>query len=380
MALTLLAQEYAAANGGSIVTLTVDHGLRPESRAEAEQVAAWMRAHGITHHILTPAHRDVSNNLQEAARIWRYDVLAEFCAQHGILHCLIAHHAGDNRETLLHSQSRGNTQDGSAGMARIRNHRGIRFLRPLLAFERAELAAFLCTKNAEWIDDPSNKNEQFARVRNRKLLQQNAAQNAVLDEALSANAAARAQRDDALAEAAVRCVMLHPLGFAEIALDKLLAFEATLASQLVADTLTTISGATHRPRAHETARLMRALQYPLKKRTLHRCEITAHKNTLLIAREPSRVAQPVTLTGSGRMTWDDRFRISYRIPNSESLTLRALGHDGRKQLNATRIPLATPSLWHLDTCVSVPYISTDCLPSVTIVFAPPKPLAGAPFW
>lgn len=385
MACALLAQHYARARNLQIVTLTVDHGLRPESRAEAEQVAAWMRARGIPHHILTPEHRPASNNLQEAARIWRYDALAEFCHAHGILHCLVAHNAGDNRETVLHSQSRGNTADGNAGMTRVRNHRGVRFLRPLLTFERAELEHYLRAQQAEWINDPSNQNRRFARVRNRAALAQSPAQVAALHAMLEVQAAARRARDEALAEAAIRCVTLHPLGFATIDLHVLHELENNLASQLIADLLTTIGGNTQRPRAHETARLMQSLAEPFKKRTLHRCEITRSGDTLTIARELARVAAPITLTGSGNVTWDDRFRIHYSLPANCIYTLRPLGNDGRKQLTTHHAPLttpfATPSLWHLDELVHVPYITPQ--PAgirFTLGFAPPKPLAPAPFW
>jgi tRNA(Ile)-lysidine synthase len=388
MALTLLAQQWAKQNGVTMVALTVDHRLRPESSAEAAQVAAWMRARGIAHHILTPEHAAHSPNLQENARQWRYDALADYCRTHGILHCLLAHHAGDNRETVHHHLARGETADGPSGMGQARNYCGVRFLRPLLACERPDLEAYLRAQGCAWVDDPSNHNPRFARVRTRTVLAQDAALAASLDAQLADARTARTARDRALAEAAMQSISLHPLGFAELDLERLRALEPALASQLLADSLRTIDGGPHRPRARDTARLMEALHAPnFTRRTLNRCELRLNSGRLRIAREMARVAAPMILQGSGECVWDGRFTLRYALEEPASLTLRALGQDGRTQLRARfsfhdTIPLSSPSLWHLDELLFVPHITGNSspLPRLVIGFAPAKPLAAAPFW
>ena len=385
MALALLAHEWATSRGGHITTLTVDHCLRPESTAEAQQVAKWMGESGIQHHILTPHHADISNNLQEAARAWRYDALAEYCRAHGILHCLIAHHAGDQRETVALHTARGETSDGASGMALVRNYRGVRFLRPLLGIEKENLKKFLHDHAAQWVEDPSNANTDFARVRMRQQLAGDAAQSAALSTQAMEEGAARASRDDALAVAAMRLVTIHPLGFADLMLDGLLALEPTLATQLLADILATISGATERPRGKDTLRLAEALRAnETKKRTLHGCEITVKNGIIRTARELARVAAPITLSGKGQLQWDERFDVAYDLPSGAHLHLGALGSQGRKQLS-TSVPASTPAVSHLDEAPMLPHMATGRVPLpfegwARIGFAPPKPLAAAPFW
>lgn len=383
LALTLLAEDWVRAHGGRITTLTVDHALRPESRHEAEEVAGWMRARGIAHHILTPEHTPHSNNLQETARAWRYAALADFCRAEGILHCLIAHNAGDNRETVAHNIARGDTADGTSGMRAVHALHGVRFLRPLLTTERAELEQFLRTHDTPWINDPSNQNPRFARVRTRNALQNDALRVAQLDAVIHRETAARRTRDEALAHAAAACVTLSPLGFADINLEAWHMLEPMLRSQLLADCITTIGGHTNRPRAHDTARLVEAALSPtMRKRTLGQCEITRMGDCLRIARETARVEAPMTLHGEGKARWDGRFFIDHRLPAHTSLTLRALGADGKKQLRHHGLPLSTPSLWHLDELLFVPHIGMpqEQLHAVTIGFTPAKPLAAAPFW
>ena len=385
MALVVLAHDWARECGGHVTALTVDHGLRAESRAETEQVAAWMAARGIAHYILTPPHTPDSNNLQEAARGWRYDAIAAWCRAHGVLHCLLAHHAGDQRETVAHNLTRGDTADGASGMACARNYRGVRFLRPLLAVEKSDLEDYLRAQSAPWIEDPSNQNPRFARVRTRTALRIDEARRITLTHRAQEEGAARAERDLAHAHIAAALVTLHPAGYAEFFIGAWRALAPDSATQLLADLLTTVSGAIHRPRASDTGRLAQALHGEFQRRTLHGCEITQRDGIVCIARETARVAPPLALSGHGTFTWDNRFRVHYTLPASLTLTLRALGADGKKQLGRSLIPLATPSLWYLDTLLHVPHISPAPLrlPSdvhVTIGFAPAKPLAAAPFW
>ncbi len=382
MALALLADAWARARGGRITALTVDHGLRAESAAEAQQVAQWMQARGIAHHTLTPPLEHDARNLQESARERRYNALAEWCRDHEVLHCLLGHHAGDQRETIALMTARGDTADGNCGMSAARNYRGVRFLRPLLTLEKETLEDFLRAQEVAWVEDPSNQNPAFARVRIRTELGADEAARNTLTQHGTTAAAQRRARDAALANAAMRMVTLHPQGFAELDYAQWHALDATLASQLVADLLTTIGGHSRRPRGHETTRLCEALHRAETRATLHGCDITRHKSTVRIARELARCEPAITINGEGQQRWDNRFHVRYALPTNSHFTLRALGAEGQKQLGSAALPSATPSLWHLDELCFVPHMY-DTLPAaaqITIGFEPAKPLAAAPFW
>ncbi len=143
---------------------TVDHGLRPESAAEASLVAQRCRALGVPCDVLTvdvKAARGPHVSLQEAARNVRLQALEESASLHGCARVALAHTADDQAETVLFRILRGT---GLAGLAGIPYQRGI-FIRPLLDVRRAAILAYLGKRRVPFIEDPSNRNRHFARVR-----------------------------------------------------------------------------------------------------------------------------------------------------------------------------------------------------------------------
>ena len=101
LSLVLLASHWAACRGGKVTALSVDHGLRAESRLEVEQVKKWMRIKGIDHHILSWEERKPVSGLQAAARNARYKLMTDWCREASVLHLLIGHTLDDQAETLL---------------------------------------------------------------------------------------------------------------------------------------------------------------------------------------------------------------------------------------------------------------------------------------
>lgn len=170
MACTLLAHAWATARGGHITALTVDHGLRPESRAEAEQVAGWMRARGIAHHILTPPLLPAIHNPQSQARTRRYSALLEYCRNAAIPYLLLGHHADDQAETVALQRHRGESPASRAGMAFVTTRGEAALVRPLLGTRKRALVNYLQAQQAEWVEDPSNARSDYARNRLRQAL------------------------------------------------------------------------------------------------------------------------------------------------------------------------------------------------------------------
>ena len=169
LALLLLA---AATRPGQIEAATVDHALRPGSRAEAEQVAEICAARAIPHTILT-ARWTVPpvGNIQARARAERYALLGEWAQARGLAAVATAHHADDQAETLLMRLARGS---GVTGLAATRPRRplteGVDLIRPLLGWRKTDLIAIVANAGLTPIDDPSNHDPRHDRSRMRAVL------------------------------------------------------------------------------------------------------------------------------------------------------------------------------------------------------------------
>ena len=171
LALLLLAH---AAFPGRVGAATVDHGLRPESVAEAEAVARLCGGIGVPHRILPARVEAAGEGLQAAARAARYAALADWMGEEGLPLLLTAHHCDDQAETLLMRLSRGS---GVAGLAGVRAAGGVpgtggrlRLCRPLLGWRRRELQAVVEAAGVEAAVDPGNSDERFDRARLRRRL------------------------------------------------------------------------------------------------------------------------------------------------------------------------------------------------------------------
>lgn len=172
MALALLLSEWAGERGYPLTSLIVDHGLRPEAADEARFVASTLKPLGFSHKILVWGGVKPKTRLQEMARTARYALMADYCSRKKIRHLFVAHHANDQAETILFRLAKGSGVDGLAGMHKTSHYEDGQLLicRPLLPVSHTDLLATCRNHKMEWIEDPSNKNERYARVRLRNIL------------------------------------------------------------------------------------------------------------------------------------------------------------------------------------------------------------------
>ncbi|MFN8722592.1 MAG: tRNA lysidine(34) synthetase TilS [Rhodospirillales bacterium] len=395
LALCLLLDRWTRDRGGSVLALTVDHGLRAAAAGEAAAVGAFCAARGIPHRVLRVAGPAPDAGLQAWARRARHALLEAACEAEGILHLALAHHADDQGETLLLRLARGSGPDGLAGMGALRETGAVRLVRPLLGVPRAALAAVCAEAGVGWVADPSNDDPRFARARLRAVAPHLAAEG--LSGASLAAVAARAGRVRAFVEGATadllaRAATVHEAGFVRLDPACLRTADREIARRALAAALAVV-GAADRP-AREAAvdrMLDLAVGDGAAPGTLAGARVLRWRGAIVVCREPAAMAGPRDVTAAGPSLWDHRFRITPAGPTG-GLSVGAAGPGGpaRDRPEARALPgpvrAALPALRLHGTTVAVPHLGwwspaaeAAGLRGTVVTFAPRVALSAAPF-
>ena len=377
LALLVLASQWAAKSKTRfVIAYTVDHGLRKASASEARQCAAFAKSLGVTHRILRWKGDKPSSGIQAAARDARYALLTDACTRDKIQDLLTAHHLDDQAETFLLRLARGSGVDGLAAMSATRQLNGnVRLLRPLLDVPRENLRAVVTRAGLTPIEDPSNDNPRFDRIKARRLMV-DLVSLGLTRERLADTAANMARARTALEEATQALLSassaLHDSGTIDTDADALLAAPDDIALRALGDILKSVGGTDYAPRFDALTSLYEALASGAlsKARTLNGCRLIATRGRLIATRETSAAlkAASVTLTSGASALWDGRFSVSLKArPKSKTIyEVRALGPDGLKAVRALKLPepqipksaLPTlPALWEGKRLVAAPHVA-----------------------
>ena len=343
--------EHAAAFGWVLSVATVDHGLRPEAADEARMVSQRCADLGIAHQTLRWDHAGaVSGNLMDAARRARYRLLADWAQ--GLGRVAVAHTADDQAETVLMGLSRAAGLDGLAGLRPQWDVAGVRFLRPFLAVTRAEMQSYLADCGVVWVDDPTNDDMAFDRVKARRAmlaLRGLGVTPAKIARVARNLAAVQADLRGMVADAAARVVTeaAGALVFDRVGFS---ALPDEVARRLAQGALLWLSGEAYAPRGASVVRFVKAVRDG-HGATLAGCRLLRGGQ---VVREPRAAGGPVPVG----QVWDGRWRV--QGPGGD---VRALGADGLGQVPDWRAQgisrdaaLVLPGVWEGDKLIAAPLL------------------------
>lgn len=151
--------EALVRTGRRPVVLHVDHGWRPESRAEAKTVGALARRYGLA---FVATRLRPAKKTEAAARAARYAFFARAVKKAGLRDLVLAHHADDQVETFLLQLLRG-AGSGARGMDAVGARGSLTLHRPWLAIWKTEILAYARARKLAWSDDPTNLDPRHRR-------------------------------------------------------------------------------------------------------------------------------------------------------------------------------------------------------------------------
>ncbi|MCQ8240412.1 tRNA lysidine(34) synthetase TilS [Rhizosaccharibacter radicis] len=366
LCLALLASRWRP---GGVIALVVDHGLRPESAAEAALTLRRLATLRIPARLLSIAGLPLGPALASRARDARYAALASACREAGIVDLMLGHHENDQLETVLMRLDAASGLGGLAGMPALAERLGLRLVRPLLGVPPERLRATLRHEGVAWVEDPSNRDPRAERTRARARL---GADPALRQQIASRAAEARALRfreSIRSAEFLAGHASLRPEGYALLAAG---AWPASVLGALIV----TVAGR----------------RYPVASGALERLGAGLRACTLggvrllpagragrdagleegwMMVREAGAVAGPVPagsgVTGSGvagpgvagpGVVWDHRFELRAAGPLPRNAMIGAFG--SRRPPVRADLPSAVlavlPALWLGDRLLAMPAI------------------------
>jgi len=311
---------------------TIDHGLRAESADEARHVAALCTSLGVPHIVRRWQGEKPKNGIMAAAREARYGLLADIAAEISADVVVTAHTLDDQRETLAMRAARLSEGEGGAGTGiaeALLFDRRVWIVRPFLACRRADIRAYLTRRGMAWLDDPSNEDVRYERVRTRKRLAQDTAPLFAPDAA-----AARAALSTEAAAWLDRHVTVHAHVLCAISRDALAVDEVVL-SYALSHLAAVFGGEPYGPGRERMRRILDFIgEGKPGRRTAGGILFDLRRDGLYLMRE-SRDIQPLVLAPGADGVWDGRFRIVNHGP--AAVRIEAAGARGAAELSE-RLP------------------------------------------
>ncbi len=170
LALCFLTKIYSIKKNLKVEYFHIDHKLRHNSTNEAKFVKLLLKKLPVNLEILPWIGKKPKSNIQSIARNKRYDLLIKKAKKLKINNILLGHHKDDLIENFFIRILRGSGLNGIVSFDQKANQQNINLIRPLLKFSKVDLEKITKKVFKNYVDDPSNKNDEFKRVKIRKFI------------------------------------------------------------------------------------------------------------------------------------------------------------------------------------------------------------------
>ena len=269
----------------------IDHKLRKNSYDEAKKVKLVLKKFKINSNIIIWKGKKPNSNIQSIARKERYFLLNKACKKYNINNLLIGHHRDDKDENFFIRLTRGSGLKGLVSFNKntYNNSLNLKILRPLINLEKKDLIFISKKVFSFYIEDPSNNNENFQRIRIRKFMKNLEKEGfdknklkKTIDNLESSDQAIRYYVDQNIKKNSIYLKNTNKsilnLNFFNQPLD--------ISFRSLSETLLSISGRYYSPRGKSVLSIISKIKSNnFQKTTLGRCYIEKVNKTILISKE-----------------------------------------------------------------------------------------------
>ena len=171
----------------NFISIICNHNIRQTSHKESQDVRNYLIKNNIDSQILNIQNINTTKNLENNARIARYEAIFEYCIINNIDNIFLGHHLNDNIETFLMRIER---STGLKGLCSIFPHSifkvfyrkdnkivDINLYRPFLSISKKDILQYLKLNQLKYWEDESNLDTKIKRNKIRHYLQTNVNRN-----------------------------------------------------------------------------------------------------------------------------------------------------------------------------------------------------------
>tara|TARA_B100001123_G_scaffold44766_2_gene45850 strand:+ start:4620 stop:5888 length:1269 start_codon:yes stop_codon:yes gene_type:complete len=385
MVLMNLAKESDFLNDKNVFILVVDHGLRAESKQEAKFVKNEAKKLGFPTRILKWKGSKPNKRIQEEARNKRYSLLINFCRENNINNLYLAHHLDDQIETFLFRMFRGSGLQGLTSFSSSYERNGLTLIRPLIDTPKSELISYARRKKINWVEDPSNENQKYDRVKLRKvlpLIYKEGFDKKVFLKSVKKLRLANQALDQITKEFVLQYVIINKNISVFIKQELFLTAPEDVQLRVLQNTIRIFSGERYySPNYLKILNLMNWARNDndISAKTLGGTIFRKRKGGLILYKEVKKLndIKPIKLSKSKYKAWDNRFLI--KINKSVKGEISYLGNEGVKILKSKKIlgkkgfngiPLTAlysiPAMWDGKRLISAPFFDYSVDNSVNL--------------
>ncbi|MCL2567654.1 MAG: tRNA lysidine(34) synthetase TilS [Alphaproteobacteria bacterium] len=315
--LSMMLKIFSQKINAELIAAIIDHKLRRESTEEAAFVAKLLAKEGIKSVILTRENIPIVSAVQHKAREDRYSLLKNYAKQYGFPYLFIAHHLDDQLETIMQREESGVNLVGNAGISsKVVSQEAI-ILRPFLNYSKAQILYTIKKFTDTWIEDPSNQNDKYTRVVNRKKIKaMSAADKQLLIDKYQMNFKNRVELEKKAIEFLVQGILINKFGLLKLNLRLFDKYEDNIKIFILRKLLKFANGKNYEVKIEKVKFFLQKLNSNDSfKYSLGNCLLKVKKETIAIYKNQNisgRIKANSSIT-----FWDNRFVLSAFWQNKE---------------------------------------------------------------